>query len=50
MLDIYSEVLAHASNAVAGDPIRTMRIEKIKLYIRWARLKNYAMKNGFSKK
>lgn len=46
MLDIYDEILSRAADAVKGDPIRAMRVDKIKLCTRWVRMKNRAMRDG----
>lgn len=46
MLDIYDEILASAAQAVCGDPIRAMRVDRARLSLRWVRLKNNAMLHG----
>ena len=45
MLDKYDALLAKASAAVAGDPVRSMRVFKANMPLRYVRLKNNAM-NG----
>lgn len=46
MLDVYDAILDAAAAAVAGDPIRAMRVARIRLGTRWVRLKNNAMRTG----
>ncbi len=46
MLDIYDDLFDQAEKAVQGDPIRSMRVAKARLSIRWVRLKNNAMLKG----
>ena len=46
MLDIYDSILDKAEAAVVGDPIRGMRVARIRLSIRWVRMKNNSMLKG----
>lgn len=46
MLDIYDELFDQAEKAVLGDAIRSMRVARARLAIRWVRLKNNAMLKG----
>ena len=46
MLDEYDKLLDDAEKAVIGDPIRAMRVARVRLSIRWVRLKNNAMQYG----
>jgi hypothetical protein len=46
MLKVYDAILNKAEAAVAGDPIRAMRVARIRLSIRWVRMKNNAMQHG----
>lgn len=46
MLDIYDDLFDQAEKAVLGDPIRSMRVARARLSIRWVRLKNNAMLKG----
>ena len=39
MLDIYDDLFDQAEKAVLGDPIRSMRVARARLSIRWVRLK-----------
>lgn len=43
MLDIYDSIFDRAEEAVKADPIRSMRVAKARLPIRWVRIKNDAM-------
>lgn len=46
MLDIYDAIFDEAEQAVAGDPVRAMRVARARLSIRWVRMKNNAMLKG----
>ena len=46
ILDIYDDLFDQAEKAVLGDPIRSMRVARARLSIRWVRLKNNAMLKG----
>ena len=46
LLDRYESILDRAAAAVTGDPIRSTRVDRIRLSIRWVRLKNRAMRDG----
>lgn len=46
LLDRYGSILDRAARAVSADPIRSMRVDRIRLSIRWVRLKNRAMRDG----
>lgn len=46
MLDIYDGIFDQAEKAVLGDPVRSMRIARARLGIRWVRIKNNAMLKG----
>ena len=43
MLDIYDDILARAEEAVAGDALRCRRVQKIRLSVRWVRIKRAGM-------
>ncbi|MCL2664730.1 MAG: DUF4838 domain-containing protein [Defluviitaleaceae bacterium] len=46
MLDVYEKILDEAASCVAGDPLCLMRTAKVKLSVRWVRIKNNAMLSG----
>ena len=46
LLERYGAILDRAARAVSGDPVRAMRVDRIKLSIRWVRLKNQAMRGN----
>lgn len=46
MLDRYDALFDDAERAVAGDPIRAMRVARARLSLRWVRLKGDAMLRG----
>lgn len=46
MLDIYEELLKAGEQAVLGDTIRSMRTARVRLSVRWVRIKNNAMHQG----
>jgi hypothetical protein len=46
MLDKYDAILNSAEEAVAGDALRTRRVQKVRLSIRWVRMKRAAMLRG----
>lgn len=46
MLDTYDAILTKAEVAVSGDALRTRRVQKVRLSIRWVRLKRAAMLYG----
>ncbi|MBP3294847.1 MAG: DUF4838 domain-containing protein [Clostridia bacterium] len=43
MLDAYDAILAKAEQAVAGDALRCRRVQKVRLSIRWVRIKRAGM-------
>ncbi len=43
MLDIYDSILEKAENAVLDNPMQRLRVQKVRLSIRWVRLKRKAM-------
>ena len=43
MLDIYDGIFTKAERAVAGDPVRAARVAKVRLSVRWVRMKNKQM-------
>lgn len=46
MLDLYDSILSKAEEAVSGDALRTRRVQKVRLSIRWVRIKRAAMLRG----
>ena len=46
MLDRYGALFDEAERAVAGDPVRAMRVARARLSLRWVRLKGDAMLRG----
>ena len=46
MLDQYDSILAKAEDAVAGDALRIRRVQKVRLSVRWVRIKRAAMLRG----
>jgi hypothetical protein len=49
MLDKYDALLAKAAEAVAGDALRSLRVFKANMPLRYVRLKNNAMKGSIDK-
>ena len=49
MLDQYDALLAKAAGAVSGDPVRSIRVFKASMPLRYVRLKNNAMKGIIDK-
>ena len=43
-LDAYEAMLAEAAEAVSGDTIRAMRVDRARLALRWVRMKNASMR------
>ena len=43
MLDRYDEILEKAEQAVASDALRRRRVQKVRLSIRWVRIKRAGM-------
>ena len=46
MLDQYDAILAKAEAAVANDALRCRRVQKVRLSIRWVRIKRAGMLRG----
>ena len=46
MLDIYDAILEKAEQAVTLDALRCRRVQKVRLSVRWVRLKRAAMLRG----
>ena len=43
MLDIYDAILEKAENAVLNDPLARRRVQKVRLSVRWVRIKRAGM-------